>query len=90
MFFIVFKLILLMMIYQIYTKTHNAIVPSSTWAIITFIMKLFAIGFTLELFWYTGIVFIIAYGTFFLANHFTYSMWELPILIIGISLLWAI
>ena len=90
MFYIVLKLLLLMMIYQIYTKTNNAIVPSITWAILTFIMKLLGLGFTFELFWYTGMIFIITYSIFFLANHFTYSMWELPILVLGISLLWII
>ena len=90
MFYLTFKLLLLMMIYQIYTKTHNALIPAVTWGILTFIMKLFGLGFTLELFWYTSLIFITAYSTFFLANYFTDSMWELLILVLGISLLWVI
>jgi len=37
-----------------------------------------------------GIAFIVAYGVFALARHLYTSMWELPVIVLGIVLLWII
>ena len=80
-----------MMTYNIYTKANSAIVPATTWAILSFFMPSYLRNaFDINIFIFVGIVFIMAYGVFWLARYFSYSMWELPILVLGIVSLWII
>ena len=84
----IFKFILLMMLYNIYTKAKNAILPATTWAILSFFMPGILRNMDINIFIVAGIVFIVAYGIFALAYYLRHSMWELPILVLGIVLLW--
>ena len=79
------------MVYNIYTKANNAILPASTWAILSFFMpSVPRKEWDINIFLYAGVVFVVGYGIFKLAHALKYSMWELPVLVLGIVLLWII
>ena len=91
MIFSLFKIILLGMLYSIYTKAKNAILPASTWGILSIFMPGYlnkTMG--INIFISASIAFIVAYGVFALARHLYTSMWELPVIVLGIVLLWII
>ena len=90
MIFSLFKIILLGMLYNIYTKANNAILPATTWAILSFFMNGYLRNMDINIFIIVGIIFIVAYSIFKLAHILRYSMWELPVLVFGIVLLWIL
>jgi len=86
-----FKFILLAMVYNIYVKSKNAILPASTWAILSFFMPSYMReSLDINIFICAGISFFVGYTIFWLAKYFSTSMWELPILVLGLVLLWLI
>jgi len=79
------------MVYNIYTKANNAILPASTWGILSIFMPGY-LNHTMEIniFISAGISFVVAYGIFALARYIHTSMWELPVIVLGIVLLWLL
>ena len=82
----IIKVLVVLVIFSIYNKSENALVASSTWGIIVTGLNLIFLswGYALII---SFVSFLIALGTFTLAEYLQESMMRLPALIMGMILM---
>lgn len=78
-----FKVLFLVAVFGVWSKTGNAIFAAGAWALISFLVNVFASGFSLFACCWCMASFLIALALFFGLAYMQRSVWMIPGAVVG-------